>query len=514
MKYLPMLFKTNFTFILMIAGIIVCFACHSQVKDQSHLGQKASINAIIVINFKNKSDKAYTNLTQLNSLYFQPPLVKAPPYTVDSADTLRTILSVKIQEPCFLAVGFNVFYIEPGDSLNMDYEIIKNTKTSFKDTITINHGNVFFISPQVRKPQQSIYWAKIRRDLKNIRSADQITHFLSVMNLNEIFDGYTAKMYADFPNLEPSEIMKEISLNSFYWSILFELKFLYSNTWDVSLKDAMQNGVSNMVNNACSRKDRKINSTTWGKYLSLYNFFKETTTNADSISTKFRNCNDTIKQYILLNLFKDGLLSDNAHIKMDSSVLLAKFTYPPFREAVLAIFKKSPNRGVEKLGYINNTMRNIKLYAASGGELSFDDLFKTADEPFLLFDFAGSWCKPCLDEIALYAKTRRLDESKKVKPIWIFFENDKSKGFEVINRYKLKKENCFVIEGDASRQLMNEFSSLFDWAGEFPHHFLFTNEGKIVNKNAPGLHYLKEEDLPDINFDGDKNIPPPLPPLG
>ena len=116
----------------------ICFSCHSQNIEEVLNKADKGYNTTIVVNFKKQSDRSYTELSQLNPLYFQPVFVSPPPNTIDTSDKLKTLIKLTISEPTYLALGFNVFYIEPSDSLNISYETLLNTKTHFKDTITIN----------------------------------------------------------------------------------------------------------------------------------------------------------------------------------------------------------------------------------------------------------------------------------------------------------------------------------------------------------------------------------------
>ena len=144
---------------------------------------------------------------------------------------------------------------------------------------------------------------------------------------------------------------------------------------------------------------------------------------------------------------------------------------------------------------VNNTIRDAEVYDVNYKKIVFADLFTASLQPYLLFDFCGTWCVPCIEEIKKYSKTKHLDKSSKVKPIWVFFENDRTKWLDAVEKYKLKKENCFMITGEASRNLIKEFSFLFNWGGEFPHYFLFSKDGRIIQKTAVSSSNFKENDI-------------------
>jgi thiol-disulfide isomerase/thioredoxin len=246
---------------------------------------------------------------------------------------------------------------------------------------------------------------------------------------------------------------------------------------------------------------------TLGSYGSVYYFFKEMGLDAQAILERFNSSNDTVKQYVQLSLFNDGMLSEEQKLG-----LIDKLTYPPYKEYALQLYQ-DPNRGIIKSGYINNEIRDARLFDVNDKELAFDELFNTTAQSYLLLDFSGSWCKPCLEEMSVYAKTAHLDNSKKVRPIWLFFENDKTKWLNVVERYNLKKENCFLVVGESGNILRKQFTLLFDWEGEFPHYFLFAKEGEIIDKRARPLSIFEENDVDNLpSRVKNKNSGPPLPP--
>ncbi|MNR39391.1 hypothetical protein D3C85_1575990 [compost metagenome] len=82
----------------------------------------------------------------------------------------------------------------------------------------------------------------------------------------------------------------------------------------------------------------------------------------------------------------------------------------------------------------------------------------------------------------------------------------------MVKQYHLNPQNCFVIIGNEGQLLKREFALSFDWQGEFPHHFVFSKEGKIIDKNAKSLAAFSESDLPLALRTPAKNSPAPPPP--
>ena len=506
--------KSNyFKAALLLAFLFLHYSGHSQNMGTNENKEEKSGNTSIIINFKKNADRYYTAFRQLNPLHLDPLLVAPPPHKIDTANKLQTIITLNLAKPSYLALGFSMFYIEPGDSLNINYETLLSTKTEFKDTITINHGNAFFITRN-GFPSRSLmaFQHHIFTSIESIKSIQEMTAYLSEDHINDIIRDYIKLNYTEYPNLNISnptlEKVNSIISDSFYRQLIYRLKSIYKNTKDKSLKAAIQESITKMLNNALMQKSDATDPITLGKYASIYAFYKEMNMNAPAIRAKFNASNDTVKQYILINLLNDGLLADSVN---NEAFLFSKVTYPTFRDFAWKIYQK-PNRGVEKSGYINNSIRNTILFNSNNQEILFGEIFKTTQRPFIILDFFGTWCKPCLDEMALYRKTKNLDNSKLIRPIWIFFENDKTKWMDEVKKNDLLPESCYVIIGEGSRSLMKEFALLFDWQGEFPHHFVLTSDGKMINKNAARLSAFSEDDLiPFVEKNGQQPTVPALP---
>ena len=466
----------------------------------------------IIVNFKKNADRHFTTFGQIHPLHFDPAILSPPPHQLDTSNQLKTIIKLNVSEPNFLSLGFSVFYVEPGDSINLNYETLLATKTDFKDTITVNNGNIFFIA---RNGEPTLmaknFLNNFGKKLADIKLPKQMADYLAIQHIDNAVGNYAQLAYRDHPGLDTLRFTmhqaKTVINNMFHWQLLYRLKFLYKNTKDELLKRSIQQGVINLLDHACRETSQTVDPIMLGKYLAIYNFFKEANLSENEIRAKFATCSNIIQQYILLNLLKDGLLPANEN----QEGILSQLTHKPFREFALNIYQ-TPNRGVEKSGYVNHTIRNVEIFNAKDQKVLFGDLFKSTSQPFMILDFCGSWCKPCIDELSKYQETKNLDRSKLIRPIWLFFENDKTKWLEMVKKYGLSAENCFVILGKNSQLLTKEFALLFDWQGEFPHHFVFSREGAIIQKNAASLSAFAVNDLPSPNANTMSLSTPALPP--
>lgn len=508
---LPDFCKTLPLLSFLLIWSVSCFSQNAEVLPDE---KQEIYNTTIVLNFKNNADRKYfSSLGLRNPLAFNPLFLPPPPFTIDTSTNLKTVLKTTIAKPTYLTMRNYIFHIEPGDSLNLDFEVLLKTKTTHKDTITINHGNVFFIWKGDAGLLHHKYLNSITGSLKDLKTADQIAEFTSRENLRSMADSCTVLIYKDHPILKHDsstfETVKKYSVHDLLSRLAYRLALLYAKTRDESIRSAIETSEMKMLEYASLQEDAYDDPMTLGYYRSVFYFFKEMGLDAQSILERFNGSNDTLKQYVQLNLFNDGMLSEEQKLG-----LIDKLTYPPYKKYAIQL-DQDPNRGIEKSGYINNEIRGARLFDVNDKELAFDELFKTTAQPYLLLDFSGSWCKPCLEEMSVYAKTRHLDNSKKVRPIWLFFENDKTKWLNIVERYNLKRENCFLVVGDSGNILKKHFALLFDWEGEFPHYFLFAKEGEIMDKRARPLSMFEENDVSNLpprknNKNSGAPIPPPI----
>lgn len=461
---------TSLTLIFLLISNWCCYA------------QDTTYNTTIVVNLKKTSDKFFVkSFNQFTPYGLGPFLDTPPPYKVISSTPVKTHLKVNLTTTSELILGFQYFYINPGDSLNFDYETLLDTPEEVIDTIIVNHGNVLFRGISYKKTPGKFRWS-IFDTIRNLEDSSSINEYLSKENVTHLIAQYTEILFKYWPNLkgdkETREAIKQISLNEVYYEILFALNGYVSS----SKKEYFQKSVVEMLKYA-SENDNLQYTTNWIRYLHIYKFFKSRDLNASEIISQFENCDEVIKQYILLNLLRDGLL--------DESQVFNKITFAPYKE-----FEEKIIQEVRRNVKLPEAIYNTEVFDVYDSKHTLGEIFENSTQPYLLLDFCGTWCKPCIEAIARYAENKHLDNSKKVKPIWIFFENDKSKWVNILLKYQLKKENCFIITGNPSRELIKEFTIHTGWKGEFPHYFLFGKDGKTINADAESISKFSESSLP------------------
>jgi hypothetical protein len=484
---------TLLIFLIPIYSITNCVAqgknYFTELNPQKH-------NTTIVLNLKKKQDRGFfSELGQIDPYRLDDkPIIAPPPNSIDTTDALRTVITVNIDKPSLLTIGFSEFYVLPGDSLNIDFEVLNRTKTEYEDVIHVNTGNVFFTRYNGQPKQEIRAFQKGLGDsLNSLKKPDEFNRYLSERNINSIADSYVQLLFNQFSNLKADSNthnnIKNYSINGIYQSLFANLSIIYKKYYnDNELKACLENNVSKMIAAYNMQKPLLSAPNYWLGWSAAYFFYKEKKYDFNSILEKFKNCDAIIRQYIMLKCLKDGIpYNGKTHI----NDLSAMFTYPPFKSASYR-YLTDPNLGNGISQNLNMVIRNAEIYDANGNKIHFYEVFKNTEQPYILFDFCGTWCVPCLDEISIYSKNRHLDNSKKVRPVWLFFENDMTKWKGVVAQYHLDEKSCFLVLG---KEFMNEFAKSFDWAEEFPHHFLFSKDGKIIQSKASSLTEFDESKL-------------------
>lgn len=368
-------------------------SCFSQNIGELSEGKEEIYNTTIVINLKKNADREYlSSLGRRNPLAFSPLYLPPPPYTIDTSANLKTVLKISIDKPTYLTLNHYIYHIEPGDSLNMDFEVLLQTKERYKDTININHGNVFFIWKGDSGLLLEKYLGSIAGSLKDLKTADQMAEFTSRENLRSMADSCTALIYKDHPKLKRDsstfETVRKYGADELLGRLVYRLAHLYTNTKDGSIRSAIEASEMNMLEYASLQEEDYDDPVTLVFYRNVIYFFKEMGLDAQSILERFNGSNDTVKQYVQLNLFNDGMLSEEQKL-----ALVDQLTYPAFKEYALQL-DQDPNRGIEKSGYINNEIRGARLFDVNDKELVFEELFKTTEQPYLLLDFQDHGASP------------------------------------------------------------------------------------------------------------------------
>jgi hypothetical protein len=482
---------------LLISVLILVF-CATICKSQSKgLLERASdgnkFNTVIVLNLKNRQDKGFFNaFGQIDPYRLDDKFIIAGPLnTIDTTDKLKIIIRFKIDKPSLVTIGTAELYIEPGDSLDMDYTVLLNTPMRFIDTIHINTGNVFFTKYNAKRNYKVMnYPLYMILDIINFKRKEDFITYTSEKNLNALADNFTKLIYQESPNLKKDSFtfnhVRKYCINQMYAAVFRNLGEVYKKL-NQETQNSVDKNVQSMIATYYKQKNMFGSPAYWLAFFGAYEFYRAKKYDFNKIVDQFSDCNDTIKQYIMLRCMKDGT-PYKANEKVNANLLAAKFTYPPFK-SIAYKYLNDANYGTAIGRNLNIIIRNIEVYNAKGDIVHFYDLFKSAQQPYVLTAICRSNSQASLDDIAAYSQNHKLDSSQKVKPIWIFLELDMTQWLNVIEQYHLKKENCFLI---IDRRFMGEFGKSFGWEGNFPHYSLFSNEGAMINNKVASFTEINE----------------------
>jgi hypothetical protein len=477
--------------LILFSGATICKAQSKGLLEGASDGNK--FNTVIVMNLKNRQDKGFFNaFGQIDPYRLDDKFIIAgPPNTIDTTDKLKIIIRFKIDKPSLVNIGTAELYIEPGDSLDMDYTVLLNTPMRFIDTVHINTGNIFFTKyNSMRNNKITNYPLNMIRDIINFKRKEDFIAYTSEKNLNVLANNIIKLIYDEFPKLKKDSFtfshVRKYCLNKVYGSVFANLGEVYKKL-NPETQNSVDKNVQSMIATYYKQKNMFGSPAYWLAWCGAYEFYRAKKYDFNKIIDQFSGCNDTIKQYIMLRCMKDGT-PYKANEKINANLLAAKFTYPPFK-SIAYKYLNDVNYGTAISRNLNIIIRNIEAYNAKGDIVHFYDLFKSTQQPHVLTAICRSNSQASLDDIAAYSQNHKLDGSQKVKLMWIFLEPDMTQWLNVIEQYHLKKENCFLI---IDRHFMGEFGKSFGWEGNFPHYSLFSNEGAMINNKVASFTEINE----------------------
>lgn len=401
------------------------------------------------------------------------------------------IFTVEISKPSFISINFKDLYIEPADTIYLDYKYFgKNNLQAPIETFKILGSKGFFFIDRD--------YQELASKCKNIifRGTDSAT-------LSKYFNEHAIQEYASdqmdllfdaYPSRRFTTQEQEFAMN--YYSAIF-----YNNILIGLKKNAQEKGIS--ISDGTRNYLRSLNETYSHLPFKLNQYFYsqkqlfELVYRPDWEQNKFRN------EYVFAQLKNFDTTTQQFYFALILQTQLA-----PLNQKQL-YFDRIQDRQIKSfvLPYfldsrldesLFSNIKGIKVYDYQDSLRPLADILRSSNNRMIYIEFSGSWCAPCrriLDEYII--SDRMLEHSDKVKPYWIFFENNLNSWKAIISKYKLPVDNCFVV---TNRDLEKVFSENYHWAGEFPHSFLFSRDGKIVSEAAPSPNEPVLKKLIEENF--------------
>lgn len=465
--------------------ITTLFVLHS-CKDSRINKTPNKLSTQITVNFKKDSDKSFIIFQQYDSFPLRDYTIIDPPANKQEHDTLKTIIRFNISHPAHILLGFNELYILPGANLVINYEVKTDSKTQFIDYMQVASGSGAVLQ---NGEMHSVLNNRFIESIRNAKNEKKINAILNIERISKEADNHLQKLNLKYiPAKDAENIQQHVKLfylKNYYIQLLLQLKKSLP-TMDNKNKEYTIEKVYKLSENlnrvSLQEQDYKYWVCMKIFYEQILNEeFLKNNFDLKYIDSKIKNFDPLTKEYFLLFSAK-GMIMSNQKDNHNFNNIVSRIKYPLFKSF---ISKASINQTGSK-DEMNEIVKSLTLYNYNMKPVALENLFKQASQDYLFFDFCGTWCRPCIEEIAEYAKNKKFDNSNKLKPFWIFFENNESDWLKIIEKYHLKKENCFLIKGEDANTIKREFSINFGWKGEFPHHFIFHKNFKLVDREA---HY-------------------------
>ena len=443
-------------------------------------------NTTITIHYEKEADKESTRFQQYERYALKDySIIEAPKHSLEDEE-LKTVIKLNLDKPSQFLLGVDIIYVLPNENIDIDYFVLKNTREEFRDSFHVNFGSILIL----RHGHLPDYfnWSFIEL-LKNVKNKQQVDSILNIETIASHADSSISNINLNY--LNPGNLQSmlkyfklfyiESYCNKLLGQLRDELPRMNDDLKDYSIRQVM------LLMETLGKLDNDREFLYWVTMKFFYkeilnDKFKKNDYQYDSIKDLIAHFNDTTKQYFLLQAAKSYSILP-AQNKDNLNKILNPITYTDF-----SLYAEKLKDGTAGAGILDENIRNATLYNYNFKKISFNSLLETYNQPYIYLDFCGSWCKPCIEEIAEYVTTKKYDTSAIIKPYWIFFENNKNDWLKIIAKYKLKKENCFLAVKDTVIQ--KYFNTQFLWNNTFPYHFIFTNRGRLVMTNAETLSNL------------------------
>ena len=467
--------KQNF---IPVLSLVIFVSCSSIIeKEQSISVSTHKFNTIIIVNLKNENDAKFIPLQQYDKYRLENYGIVAPPEYNEENKKLKRILSISLNAPSLLLLGFNELYIEPGDTVEVNYEVLFKSKEIFKDTISIVRGNSIVIRANGNLISAVNNFAQ---EIKSNIDSAALGRIINQNNINFFTEDFLGNEKSLLNTTYNKKALKNVIDQLFFSQILLNGNRSYASL-TLKKKQILKNLLIKLSIEISNNNTPKY----WPYWFAINKFYnvlykRNEVENADPLKSaiaEFQYFDEETKQFLYLLTLRNTKPSNK--ISLQISTLITDSAFTRYKQNVI---KRNTS------GVTNDVINNYILLDVNKNPVIFKDVFSKTSVPYLYIDFCGTWCKPCISEIAEYSVNQKFRDSKLLRPIWLFFENDDKSWVNTIKEYKLPVDDCFLLIND--EQFGKQFGIEYGWQGEFPHHFIFSNKGKMIDNAAESLTVL------------------------
>lgn len=162
--------------------------------------------------------------------------------------------------------------------------------------------------------------------------------------------------------------------------------------------------------------------------------------------------------------------------------LIASYTNSYLKNVVIAEHERLKKVAAGKLKYAENLKNTDHLKEAKDTDKIIAEILTPHKGKVVYMDFWGTWCAPCVAEMAYAESTKMALKDKEV--VFIYMANNTSEeAWENFIKLKnLEGENVFHYNLPPEQESMIERRL---GVNGFPTYMLFDKEGKLVNNQAP-----------------------------
>ena len=133
---------------------------------------------------------------------------------------------------------------------------------------------------------------------------------------------------------------------------------------------------------------------------------------------------------------------------------------------------------------------SLNLKALSGEKIPFEKILSKNRGKLIYIDFWASWCAPCIKSFHESFKLKEDYRKRDVLFIYISKDEDLSRWAKASEKYKLKREESFIIDNQFTSSLMDDLK-----IQSIPRYLLFDQKGSLIHANAPNPEGIEIRNL-------------------
>jgi thiol-disulfide isomerase/thioredoxin len=358
-------------------------------------------------------------------------------------------------------------WVQPGDSVNVEYKVLNNDNTRFKDTLIFSGANLggyvvyphlsaqllykttgypFYSDPKYR--QDSLrYW----RDLNRFTQLQQ-EQVEALLQKHGASPALANTVRAD---IQQARLRGWLYYKSF---VHHPVAAHYRDSFNMRPTNMRDYFNTLRPYHLAAAWQKGTDETSAAYYQSLF-----------TVANGFTGLNrDLLYLHTVLQLPKINQTDNPALLQSINDSMAARVQTPDIRARLLEKLGKQPN--------MDNS--DVALTTLDGQNLPFDDMLKRYAGKAIYLDFWASWCLPCRGEFP--ASRQLIQRHPDVAYVFVSIDTDVAAWKKAVDKEALPKENCYLM----SKEGYEKITQRFGFSG-VPYYALYSPSGQLTIKNAP-----------------------------